>query len=277
MSSVLYQYPFGLDTITLDFGVVDSDHPNGHRGVDFAPAGGGALRAVSDGVVVRNEYQSALGWVVTVRAADGCYWSFCHMASQSPIPVGSAVTRGTVMGAVGNTGTAALGRHLHFTMSGMSSDPGTGPVFDPITYISTRLKPKRGLHNMEYRYIWDGANRFALIHPEVIKDGAIVTTNTDEANGFSVHAGSVAGGSASPVQWTPALFDAEIALAKRLYALAKAERPAGGSGTPGAPADNTAILAALEALTTAVKAKPNAPSAEAIAKAIIAEQKLPGN
>ena len=49
------------------------------------------------------------------------------------------------------------------------------------------------------------------------------------------------------------------------------------AGTPGAPADNTAILAALEALTAAVVAKPNAPSAEAIAKAIIAEQKLPGN
>lgn len=262
VNTVLYQYPFGLDTIALDFGVVDADHPNGHRGVDFAPAGGGTLTAVSDGVVVRNEYQSALGWVVTVRAADGCYWSFCHMAAQSPIPVGSAVTRGTVMGAVGNTGTATLGRHLHFTMSGMSSDPSAGPVFDPITYISARVKPKRGLHNMEYRYIWDGGKRFALIHPEFIKDGAIVTTNTDEANGFSVHAGSVAGGSASPVQWTPALFDAEIALAKRLYVLAKAERPAGGSG---APADNTAILEALAGLPTA------------IAEAIILEQKKPGN
>jgi len=49
------------------------------------------------------------------------------------------------------------------------------------------------------------------------------------------------------------------------------------SGTPGAPADNSAILKALADLTAAVVAKPNAPTATAIAEAIILEQKKPGN
>ena len=138
-----YQYPFPLDTITTDFGAVDSEHPNPHRGTDFAP-GGLPIPAVSDGVVVRDERQAGLGNVVTVRADDGIFWACSHMADRTPFNVGDRVARGDTVGVVGNTGSLTTGRHLHFTMSPSSDDPANGPVFDSIPYITARLTSSAG-------------------------------------------------------------------------------------------------------------------------------------
>jgi len=138
-----YQYPFPLDTITTDFGAVDSEHPNPHRGTDFAP-GGLPIPAVSDGVVVRDERQSGLGNVVTVRADDGIFWACSHMADRTPFNVGDRVARGDTVGVVGNTGSLTTGRHLHFTMSPSSDDPASGPVFDSVPYITARLTSSAG-------------------------------------------------------------------------------------------------------------------------------------
>lgn len=138
-----YQYPFPLDTITTDFGAVDSAHPNPHRGTDFAP-GGLPIPAVSDGVVVREERQVGLGNVITVLADDGIYWSCSHMAERSPFNVGDRVSRGDIVGVVGNTGTLSMGRHLHFGMSASSDNPASGPMFDPIPYITARLTGSAG-------------------------------------------------------------------------------------------------------------------------------------
>lgn len=138
-----YQYPFPLDTITTDFGAVDPEHPNPHRGTDFAP-GGLPIPAVSDGVVVRDERQSGLGNVVTVRADDGIFWACSHMAARTPFNVGDRVARGDTVGVVGNTGSLSTGRHLHFTMSPSSDDPANGPVFDSIPYITARLTSSAG-------------------------------------------------------------------------------------------------------------------------------------
>lgn len=138
-----YQYPFPLDTITTDFGAVDSEHPNPHRGTDFAP-GGLPIPAVSDGVVVRDERQAGLGNVVTVRADDGIFWACSHMAARTPFNVGDRVARGDTVGVVGNTGSLTTGRHLHFTMSPSSDDPAFGVVFDCIPYITARLASTAG-------------------------------------------------------------------------------------------------------------------------------------
>ena len=138
-----YQYPFPLDTITTVFGQVDDEHPNGHRGTDFAP-GGLPIPAVSDGVVVRDEFQTGLGNVITVRADDGIFWACCHMASRSSFNVGDRVARGDTVGVVGNTGSLTTGRHLHFTMSPSSDNPAFGVVFDCIPYITARLSSTAG-------------------------------------------------------------------------------------------------------------------------------------
>jgi hypothetical protein len=163
-----YRFPFQLDTITLAWGVVDADHPNGHRGTDFAP-GGLDILAVSDGVVVRSEYQPGLGWVVTVQDADGTYWSYCHMLAQSPVAVGDTVVRGvTVMGTVGNTGSLTKGRHLHFVMSKTSSNPAYGSTIDPIPYITARLAGTSGGGTTPF----PTTEEDAMCNPRVIKKSA---------------------------------------------------------------------------------------------------------
>ncbi|MCA0218438.1 MAG: M23 family metallopeptidase [Actinobacteria bacterium] len=140
-----YRFPFPLDTITVAYGVVDEDHPNGHRGTDFAPDGGGTVLAVSDGVVVRVEYQSGLGWVMVVRDPDAVFWGLSHLEERPPVEVGARVWIGiTPVGDVGDTGTLTDGRHLHFTMSFTSDNPGTGSTFDPIPYITARLSSTAG-------------------------------------------------------------------------------------------------------------------------------------
>lgn len=138
-----YRYPFPLDTITVPFGVVDAEHRSPHRGTDFAP-GGLPIPAISDGVVVRDETQSGLGNLVTVQAPDGVFWSACHMVARSPLSVGDTVSRGDIVGTVGNTGSLTTGRHLHFTMSSTSSDPAVGSVFDCVPYITARLSSTAG-------------------------------------------------------------------------------------------------------------------------------------
>lgn len=140
-----YRYPFPLDTITTVFGQVDKEHPNAHRATDFAPEGGGTIYAVSDGVVVRVEKQSGLGWVVVVRDPDGVFWGLSHCADDPLVSVGDIVKFNvTPMADVGNTGSLTTGRHLHFSMSFTSDNPAYGATFDPIPYITARLAGTSG-------------------------------------------------------------------------------------------------------------------------------------
>jgi len=143
-----YRFPFPLDTITVVWNQVDKEHPNGHRGTDFAPDGGGTILAVSNGTVVRVEKQIGLGWVLSVRDDDGVFWHLSHLAARPPVNVGDRVTIGvTPVGEVGSTGTLTTGRHLHFTMSFDSDDPGEGSTFDAIPYIASRLSKPRSRRN----------------------------------------------------------------------------------------------------------------------------------
>lgn len=59
-------------------------------------------------------------------------FGFAHLQNKSPLPVGSKVKQGQIIGYVGNTGTST-GAHLHFTLR------LDGAIVDPIQNI-TRLK-----------------------------------------------------------------------------------------------------------------------------------------
>lgn len=88
-----------------------------HQGIDFNPGAGAPIEAIADGVVVESGWGGALGERViiehvingqTVRSL------YAHMSSGSrAVSVGSTVTRGQVLGAVGSTGLST-GPHLHF-------------------------------------------------------------------------------------------------------------------------------------------------------------------
>ncbi|MDI6023629.1 M23 family metallopeptidase [Leucobacter sp. UT-8R-CII-1-4] len=85
-----------------------------HRGLDFPHATGTPIPSVNAGVVVVSEWSSVLGWVVEVRGDDGVYLGYCHMNTQG-LAVGTRVAVGSIIGPVGNTGSASFGSHLHIT------------------------------------------------------------------------------------------------------------------------------------------------------------------
>ncbi|MDJ0337486.1 M23 family metallopeptidase [Cryobacterium sp. PH31-O1] len=138
MAAGAYMFPFSPSTITARWGVVDAWHPNGHRGLDFAPGDRAPIPSVAGGVVVRNEWNSALGNILLVDHQDGYFSGYCHMVSRSPIGKGSTVQRGTIVGNVGTTGTATSGPHLHLTIGSTSSNPASGATIDPEPFIRAR-------------------------------------------------------------------------------------------------------------------------------------------
>ena len=91
------------------FGVVDSWHPNGHRGTDYNGFKAGTKYfAVNNGTIVVNKWSDGICWVVVLKVG-GKYFGYCHMKDASPLKVGDKVNAGDVVGKMGNTGSALHG------------------------------------------------------------------------------------------------------------------------------------------------------------------------
>jgi murein DD-endopeptidase MepM/ murein hydrolase activator NlpD len=88
-----------------------------HLGVDIIAAEGKLLYAVADGTITKvyADYPGSLaGNGVRLTMADGTYFFYAHMTGVADgIGVGTKVTAGQVIGAVGSTGNART-NHLHF-------------------------------------------------------------------------------------------------------------------------------------------------------------------
>ena len=93
-----------------------------HKGIDLTPGEGYPIEAVADGVVTEALSDAGgLGVHVIIRhVIDGQVFSslYAHMIVGSlTLQVGDAVTRGQVVGNVGDTGSST-GPHLHFGILG---------------------------------------------------------------------------------------------------------------------------------------------------------------
>lgn len=109
-----------------------------HRGIDISGSGfGSPIYSSTDGVVVntfsgcadRGYYGSTcgggLGNSVTIKASNGLIVYYAHMRSQLRVSIGQTVTKGQVLGYMGDSGSST-GTHLHFQIndaSGNSYDP----------------------------------------------------------------------------------------------------------------------------------------------------------
>lgn len=84
-----------------------------HAGIDISGCGyGSPIYAVRDGVVVRTgNNPSADGLYVTISHGDGYYSTYMHLSSIH-VSVNQTVSRGQVIGAMGNSGRST-GTHLH--------------------------------------------------------------------------------------------------------------------------------------------------------------------
>jgi len=93
-----------------------------HRGSDWGFKTGSAgkpVYAVADGVVTENFWTDALGHCITVKNThDEVFVLFAHLEEKSPVKKGTKVIGGeTVLGKIGNTGSASAGAHLHAAAS----------------------------------------------------------------------------------------------------------------------------------------------------------------
>jgi len=108
-----------------------------HSGIDWS--GGGInhpIYATQRGEIISNHWSNSGGWVVHIKHLDDTYYSaYLHLDSQSPISVGSVVSKGEEIGTMGTTGSST-GIHLHFEIAtssnGFYSENGT---IDPKIYL----------------------------------------------------------------------------------------------------------------------------------------------
>lgn len=123
--------------VNSGFGYRPSSATNGvgstnHKGIDLS-SNHSNIPSVQAGTVIENQYHSARGWYVTVQHADGYTTRYQHLASQSPLAVGSKVSEGQTLGTQGSTGNST-GPHLHFEVKSAA-----GLYVDPVEYLSGKL------------------------------------------------------------------------------------------------------------------------------------------
>lgn len=124
-------------TLTDGFGSTAYPRKNPHRGVDLPHALGTPVPSLSGGFVVHSQWSSVLGNVVQVKHDDGRFVGYRHLRSAAPrVAFGERVEKGTIIGQVSDTGSAAYGYHLCTTNS--SNDRGVfgeSGVVDPWPWI----------------------------------------------------------------------------------------------------------------------------------------------
>ncbi len=115
-------FPLGVGTWYCTTGYKDS-----HKALDFTTGvpgriAGSPIYATKAGTVVQNYTSDSWGNTILIRhddtkdASGNCYYSrYAHMISKATQEVGSKVSQGDKLGAVGSTGTST-GYHLHFQL-----------------------------------------------------------------------------------------------------------------------------------------------------------------
>lgn len=131
------------------FGNIRSDTGRPHLGSDWAAGAGSAIRCVSRGRVVANQWSSVLGWVVGVQDELGIFWGYAHQLRQASVAIGQVLDLRESFGAVGNTGSASKGNHLHLsaglTFGAIFGEGYGSTLMDPHQVIVDHLAGSAGL------------------------------------------------------------------------------------------------------------------------------------
>ena len=83
-----------------------------HTGVDYAQPVGTPVHAVADGTVANANWGKSYGIQIVQNLGDGTFCIYAHL-SKSNKKAGDPITKGELIGYVGNTGNST-GAHLHF-------------------------------------------------------------------------------------------------------------------------------------------------------------------
>jgi murein DD-endopeptidase MepM/ murein hydrolase activator NlpD len=128
MKAAFLRAPLEFRRISSVFG--GREHPilggwREHKGTDYAAAEGTPVRAIGDGVVIRQGWGSGYGNVLEIRHPNGFVTRYGHLSRFAPgVHTGTRVTIGQTVAFVGSTGLAT-GPHLHFEVlvGGQQRDP----------------------------------------------------------------------------------------------------------------------------------------------------------
>ena len=128
MKAAFLRAPLEFRRISSVFG--GREHPilggwRDHKGTDYAADAGTPVRAIGNGVVVRQGWGSGYGNVLEIRHPNGFITRYGHLSRfASGVHGGSHVSIGQTVAYVGSTGLAT-GPHLHFEVlvGGQQRDP----------------------------------------------------------------------------------------------------------------------------------------------------------
>ena len=128
MRKAFLRSPLEFSRVSSGFGM--RRHPflqswRAHQGVDYAAGAGTRVRAVSDGVVEFAGRNAGYGNMVIVRHQGSYSTLYAHLSGFARgVRVGTRVSQGDSIGAVGQTGWAT-GPHLHyeFRVAGVARNP----------------------------------------------------------------------------------------------------------------------------------------------------------
>lgn len=141
----VYHFRYPVDKVHRGtaFGVVDAQHPNGHRGCDYNGLPEGTpLKAVCDGKIVNILTSKALGNIVVLQVGAR-FFAYCHMQKPTTLKLGQIVKAGDVVGFLGNTGTASSGPHLHLVLGFDKFCAITGSVMDADKFIHDKIEEEK--------------------------------------------------------------------------------------------------------------------------------------
>jgi len=86
-----------------------------HKGVDYFTKTGGDVLAAGDGTIVEATYRDDYGYMVVIDHGSGIYSRYAHLKRiDEPHTEGNRVSKGEVLGPIGNSGAYTDVTHLHF-------------------------------------------------------------------------------------------------------------------------------------------------------------------
>ncbi len=92
-----------------------------HSGIDLSAQPGTSVQAIGEGVVVLAQEQGSYGNLVIINHNNGMQSRYAHL-QEIKVSAGEKVSKGDLVGSVGNTGTPTLKKpHLHFEIRSSSS------------------------------------------------------------------------------------------------------------------------------------------------------------
>ena len=97
---------------------------NKHFGIDIAAKSGERFYAIANGVVIGLNWTLNYGNVLYIQHGNGIVTIYKH-ASEIAVTLGDIVSKGDVLGRVGNTGIVSSGPHLHMEIwaNGIPQNP----------------------------------------------------------------------------------------------------------------------------------------------------------